>query len=231
LFCLPFSGGGASVFNVWRGLFPPEIEVCPVHLPGREERIREPAAFSAMVIARALADRIDRPFALYGHSMGARLGFEVLRELAGLTAQTALRFYPAASPPPDVISTLDESVLLPDEAFLEVLIRRLGASAQLRDTPELRRLLLPVLRADMDWCYRYRYHPGPPLATTILALAGESDAEATPQQMAGWSHYGEGFSQRTVRGGHFFIKTAARQLAELLTQDLLDALAEPASPP
>jgi surfactin synthase thioesterase subunit len=224
LFCLPFSGGGASVFTAWRELFPPEIEVCPVHLPGREERIAEPAAISATEIARALTERIDRPYALYGHSIGARLGFEVLRELASLGMPAALRFYPAASLPPDVASTLYESVLLGDDAFLDVLIRRLGAPAELRDTLELRQLLLPLLRSDLDWGYRYRYRPGPPLATTILALSGESDAEATARQMAGWSRQGERFSQRTVRGGHFFVKTAARQLAELLTTDLLDAL-------
>jgi len=206
LFCLPFSGGGASSYRVWRGLFPPEIEVIPVQLPGREERIEEPVWLSPAVVARALADRIDLPFALYGHSMGARLGFEVLRSLR---------------------NTVADCVDLPDEQFLDSLIRRLGAPEELRDVAELRRLLLPTLRADLGWCRRYRYYPGKSLATTIVALAGEGDAEATPGKMAGWSRHGERFKLLVVPGGHFFLRTAVRQLTSMIADDLLGALAGP----
>jgi surfactin synthase thioesterase subunit len=227
LFCLPFSGGGSSVHNEWRELFPPQIEVCPVHLPGREARIGEPPDLSPDEIARALADQIDLPFALYGHSMGARLGFEVLRKLSDLGVAAPLRFYPAASLPPDVTSTIDECVVLPDEAFINTLILRLGTSEDLRDIPELRELLLPLLRSDLEWCYNYRYHPGDPLETTIVALAGESDTEADPRDMAGWSRHSKHFNQITVPGGHFFVKTAGRHLTEVLANDLFEALAAP----
>jgi surfactin synthase thioesterase subunit len=226
-FCLPFSGGGASAYNEWRELFPPQIEVCPVHLPGREARIEEPPNLSPDEIARAMADHIDLPFALYGHSMGARLGFEVLRKLSDLGVAAPLRFYPAASLPPDVTSTVDECVLLPDEAFINFLILRLGASENLRAIPELREFLLPLLRSDLEWCYNYRYHPDEPLETTIVALSGESDDEANPRNMAGWSRHGKHFNQLTVPGGHFFVKTAGRHLTEILANDLFEALAAP----
>ena len=114
LFCLPFGGGGSSIYSSWHELFPPEIEVCPIRLPGRERRIDEPAAISVKTIAQVLADRIDLPFALYGHSMGGLLGFEVLRALQDLRAPAALRFYPAAGLPPHLSSALYECVLLPD---------------------------------------------------------------------------------------------------------------------
>jgi len=227
LFCLPFSGGGASSYRVWRGLFPPEIEVIPVQLPGREERIEEPVWLSPAVVARALADRIDLPFALYGHSMGARLGFEVLRSLRNMGVAAPVRFYPAACSPPDVRDTVADCVDLPDEQFLDSLIRRLGAPEELRDVAELRRLLLPTLRADLGWCRRYRYYPGKSLATTIVALAGEGDAEATPGKMAGWSRHGERFKLLVVPGGHFFLRTAVRQLTSMIADDLLGALAGP----
>jgi len=225
LFCLPFSGGGASSYRAWRGLFPPEIEVNPVQLPGREERIEEPHGFSPAMVARVLADHIDLPFALYGHSMGARLGFEVLRSLRNMGVAAPVRFYPAACSPPDLRDTVADCVDLPDEQFLDCLIRRLGAPEELRDVEELRRLLLPTLRADLGWCHRYRYYRGERLATTIVALAGETDAEATPGKMAGWSRHGEQFKLLVVPGGHFFLRTAAQQLTSMIADDLLGAVA------
>jgi surfactin synthase thioesterase subunit len=226
LFCFPFSGGGASVYNAWRRMFPPEIEVSPVHLPGREERIDEPREVSPEVIAQVMAQRIDLPFAIYGHSMGARLGFEVLKRLRDLGVRDPVRFYAAACPSPEVTDTVAQCVTLPDEQFIARLIRRLGAPEELRDVSELRDLLLPILRYDMEWSHRYRYQPSTPLATTIVALAGEADTEATPGTMAGWSRQGQRSRLLTIPGGHFFIKTASSELAALVAEDLLGALAE-----
>jgi surfactin synthase thioesterase subunit len=230
LFCLPFSGGGASLFHGWCRLFPPEIEISPLHLPGREERIGEPPDVSPAEIAEVLAGRIDLPYAVYGHSFGGRLGFEVLRSLRALGVAAPVRFYPAASLPPDASDTVAQCVELPDGPFLNALVQRLGAPPDLRDLPELRQLLLPVLRHDMAWCHRYRYHPGLPLQTAIVAVAGTADTEATPAKMRAWARHGERFRLLTVPAGHFFLQTATRRLTALLTQDLLRALDETAPP-
>ncbi|MFD0746120.1 thioesterase II family protein [Phytohabitans flavus] len=101
LFCLPYSGGGASMFHDWRAAFPTEIEIAPVRLPGREDRIAEPIDLSPPAIAAAIAERVDRPYAVYGHSLGARLGFDVVRELRRLGARPPERLYVAAAVPPD----------------------------------------------------------------------------------------------------------------------------------
>jgi surfactin synthase thioesterase subunit len=228
LFCLPFSGGGASIYRGWPRLFPPEVEIVPIHLPGREELIEERAELSPVVIARALAERIDLPFAVYGHSLGARLGFEVLRALRSLGVAAPLRFYPAASPPPDVADTFARCVELPDEPFVDSLIQA-GAPAELRDEPDLRELLLPLLRHDLRWCHRYRYQPGPPLGTAIVALAGQADVVVTAETMAGWSRHAELVQVLTLPGGHFFLKTAERQLTQFIAVDLLNAVTEPAA--
>jgi surfactin synthase thioesterase subunit len=225
LICLPFSGGGASVYSEWLRSFPPEIEVVPLYLPGRERRIAEPISISPAVIARVLAERIDLPYAIYGHSMGARIGFEVLRLLPDLGVASPVRFYPGACPPPGVADSVTDCVDLPDDAFIAALIDRLGAPEDLRDTPELRQLLLPLLRHDLNWCREYQYRPGPRLATTIVALAGADDAEATSEKMAGWSRHGQRFAMRILPGGHFFIRTSGKELGELLAEDMLGALA------
>lgn len=224
LFCFPFSGGGASVYHAWRQLLPAEIEVVPVRLPGREARMREPAEISVPTIARVLAERIDLPFAIYGHSMGARVGFEVLRALRALPVPDPVRFYPAASLPPDQPDPFAACVELDDEPFVDALINHLGAPEELRDVSQLRRFQLPLLRNDLGWCHRYRYAPGPPLSTAIVAMAGQADRVATPAAMAGWSRQGQQGTVVTVAGGHFFVRTTAGWLTSVLARDLLGAV-------
>jgi len=206
------------------------VKVLPLHLPGREDRITEPLSLSPADLAEAIAARADRPFAIYGHSLGARLGFEVIRALMRLGGPLPMRFFAAAARPPDVTDTMARCVLLPDDGFLATLIERLGAPAQLRDIPELRYLLLPVLRADFWWINQYRYHADVPLPVPVVALAGAADPEAGPTEMAGWlRHTSAGFRLHTLGGGHFFLRDAAPQLCSLLSADLRAALGDPAT--
>src|SRR6185437_14927625 len=85
LFCFPHAGGGAAIYRTWSGAFPSSVEVCPVLLPGREARLREPAYFSVFPLIDTLVPAIipflDMPFVLFGHSMGALIAFELVREL------------------------------------------------------------------------------------------------------------------------------------------------------
>ncbi|HLX49723.1 MAG TPA: thioesterase domain-containing protein [Streptosporangiaceae bacterium] len=229
LFCLPYSGGGASAFRSWRGLLAPQVGVLPVCLPGREERIGEPLRMPIAEIAAAIAARADRPYAIYGHSMGARLGFEVIRELDRCGAPLPVTFYPAAARPLDIRDPIADSVLLPDDEFLAALIDRVGMPAEVAQVPELRALLLPVLRADFQWIYRYRYRADPPLRVPVTALAGIADGEVSADVMLGWQRMtSAGFRLHTIDGGHLFLQDAAApQLCELLSADLLALAGRP----
>jgi surfactin synthase thioesterase subunit len=224
LFCLPYSGSGASVFHSWRQAIDPRVEVVPVHLPGREDRIAEPLGHSPAAIAAAIAGHVNRPYGIYGHSIGARLGFEVIRSLRRLGAPPPVRFYPAAARPPDVPDPLSSCAELADDDFLAALIERIAAPAELRDVPELRELLLPVLRADFEWVARYRYRAEPPLGTAVTAISGDADPETTALDMLGWARQtSASFRLHTLPGNHFFLRTALQQLTSLISADLLAA--------
>jgi surfactin synthase thioesterase subunit len=222
VFCLPLAGGGASLFTSWQRLIGPAIEVLPVLLPGREARFSEPISHSPDDIAAAIAARADRPYAIYGHSMGGRLGFEVIRSLTRMGAPLPVRFYPGASRPPDHVEPLGDLADLTDEEFLDVLADRLGAPNELRNEPELRELLMPLLRADFGWVAHYQPSPGPPLPVPFVAIAGATDREPTPEEMQDWSRFtSESFRLHVLPGGHFFLRTAVRQLVTLVRDDLL----------
>ena len=88
LFCFPFAGGGATAYRKWAGSLGPHIEVCAIQLPGRESRLLDPALDDVDALVAALLEHLpsyfDRPYAFYGHSMGALLAFELTRSIEKL---------------------------------------------------------------------------------------------------------------------------------------------------
>ena len=222
LFCLPYSGAGGSAFRELERALPSAIDVAAVRLPGREQRFAEPPGLDLDDIAAAIAARADRPYAIFGHSLGARLGFEVIRLLRRRGGLLPLRLYVAAARPPDAVNPIASAVELDDTRLVEVLIERIDAPSELRDNPEFRDLMLPLLRSDLGWLHRNAYQPGPPLEVPIVALAGAADSVCGGAEMLGWrTHTSASFALHTVPGGHFFPQTQAGRVAGLLSADLL----------
>jgi surfactin synthase thioesterase subunit len=196
---------------------PPALEVVPVRLPGREQRFAEPPDLYPGEIASAICARADRPFAIFGHSLGARIGFEVVRELRRRGDRLPERLYVAAARPPGAFNPIASLVELDDEPFASALVDLLGAPAALRDNRELRELMLPLLRSDLGWLHRHPYQPEPPLDLPIVALAGADDTQCGRLPMLGWErHTSAAFGLHTLPGGHFFPQTHPEQVADLL---------------
>lgn len=225
LFCLPYAGAGAVAFRDWPAAFPAGIEVVPVRLPGREGRIAEPPAIEPVKLADAVAGwqrATGRPFALYGHSMGARIAFEVVRELRRRDAVLPAHCYVAAGRPPDTVEPLAHAARMPDPELADRLVRLGGMPAEVFAEPELRELLLPILRADFGWLDGYRYQPEPPLPVPVTAFAGDEDRDTGPRRMRGWSRHTTGpFRLHVLAGGHFFLRDRLTELAALITADLM----------
>jgi surfactin synthase thioesterase subunit len=226
LFCLPFAGAGASAFREWPHAFGPRVEIAGVRLPGREQRISEPPVVEPAEIAAAIAGAVDRPFAIFGHSMGACLAFEVVRELRRTGAPLPLRLYASGAGPPHLpvtgpfagLSTVDDHELMTRVA------EGGGVPSSVLAVPELFALFLPVLRADLTWVDGYTYTDGPPLPVPVVAFAGETDPVAPPTSMGGWrDHTTAGLTLHTLPGGHFFVVDQLPRLAALIEDDLLRA--------
>ncbi|WP_323747403.1 thioesterase II family protein [Catenulispora rubra] len=223
LFCLPYAGGGASVFRRWPASFIPDIRVLPVQLPGRETRIAEPPEFDAAEVAAAIADRVDRPFALFGHSLGGRLAFEVVREFRRNGAPLPAAVYVSGSKPPDVRADgpFDKLSRLDDAELLERVVQGGGVPAEVLAEPELLDLILPTLRADFAWLDDYVYRAESPLPVRLTAFAGHADTAVTPAAMAGWArHTTAGFALHPLAGGHFFLHDRIPEIASVIRSDL-----------
>jgi medium-chain acyl-[acyl-carrier-protein] hydrolase len=225
LFCFPYAGGGASLYRGWQGALPDWVEVCPVQLPARETRFKEPAftrlAPLVEAVAQSLRPYLDRPFAFFGHSMGALLAFELSRRLQRNHGRGPIGFVVSGCGAPQ---TRTQSALhaLPPVQFREELRRLNGTPAPILDNDELMDLLLPTLRADFSLCETYAYADGPSLTCPITALGGLGDDAVSRQDLDAWREHTTGaFRVRMLPGDHFFLNEHRSLLLHALTQDLL----------
>jgi medium-chain acyl-[acyl-carrier-protein] hydrolase len=212
LFCLPHSGSGASQFSSWQKFLPPALDICPVQLPGRENRYRETPFTQILPIARNLAEALEpylgRPYILYGYSWGALIAFELARELRRQKAPLPISLYTLAQPAPHLPQTRNPLHQLPDDKFVAELTRRYnGMSPVILNDRELMQLILPTLRADVTALETYVYQDEGPLDCPIRAFGGRLDETATENQLRAWQrHTNSSFELEIFPGDHFFIR-------------------------
>lgn len=224
LFCVPYAGGGASVYRGWPASLPPGIELCAIQLPGRETRIAEPR-FSRMgplveALREAVAPWLDRPYALFGHSMGAEVAFELVRALRRTGGPQPRHLFVSARPAPQR-PRRPPLHHLPHDAFVAQLRRLGGTPDAVLASPELMELVIPVLRADFAVLETNGYQAEPPLDCPISAFHGVDDDRATEEDMQAWAaQTAAAFRLRAFPGGHFFLHQAKARLIQMMVKDL-----------
>jgi surfactin synthase thioesterase subunit len=227
LVCLPHAGGGANAFASWPALLPAEVELVAVQLPGRETRLREAplTGFDQVVeaVAGAIAAEVRLPYALYGHSMGALLAFEVARRTE---SRRPVHLFVAGCRAPQLAPAGRRRHALPQAELVQWLRELEGTAGEVAAHAELMRLIMPALRADLTLTDAYRYQAGRPLPVDLTAFGGESDPEAPPATLPPWSREtANRFSLHLFPGGHFFVVGARARLLRVMAEELEPALA------
>jgi len=226
LFCFPYAGGGAQVYRSWPKALPEWLEVCPIQMPGRWGRIGE-ALFQHMDelvqdLSQALLPELSKPFAFFGHSMGALVAFECCRALRSLEAPQPSFFFPSAHRAPQASKIKSRtSYDLPESQLIEELKKLKGTPTEVLEHPEWMKIFLPIIRADLRIVETYPYRGQAPLASPILAFAGGQDHEATPTDMEAWREQtSSDFHLVKVPGDHFFVQSHAPLLWSHLIRSL-----------
>lgn len=225
MFCFPFVGGAAGVFRPWGPYLGDRIEVQALQLPGRERRLNDPLVDTLGGLIDAIApafEDLDTPFVFFGHSMGGMVAFELARELRRRKGpMPSLIFASACSAPqiPDYVVP-PRSQQSEDEIVAE--LRRLnGTKEELLGHEELRRIILPALRADFNIVDLYRYEHEPPLDCPIIALGGMHDAGLTVEMLSGWQlQTTRGFDLQMFNGDHFYLDACRDALLATLAREM-----------
>jgi medium-chain acyl-[acyl-carrier-protein] hydrolase len=235
LICLPYAGAAASIYRQWPAGFDPDVEVLGVQLPGRATRIWEPALTSLPVLvdrlAASLEPWIDRPYALFGHSMGALIAYELARALEARALPGPSHLFVSGQSAPHRPNREPSLHGLPDDELLAALRTLTARSDDAMDNAELMRLLLPTLRADCTLCAAYEWTAAAPLTCMLTAFGGRDDRSVTRADLGAWRRHTTGpFDLRIFPGDHFFVHSARASVLRAVRARLRRTAASAARP-
>ncbi|WP_081735118.1 thioesterase II family protein [Paenibacillus gorillae] len=232
LICLPYAGGSAQVYKRWANQLHPNLRLVPAELPGRGSRMDEPfyrdveEAVQDLIPLVLKAALTSEAYALFGHSMGSLLGYEVLHALReeGLPLPAAV-FLSARGAPHCEQKEARQTHLLPDDAFLEELKGMGGMSDELFRHQELLDLFMPILRADFKLVCEYEHRMRPPLPLRLTILSGKDDG-CVKGPLREWERYAtEGCELLTFEGGHFFLQERESDVVAMINKTLIGTVA------
>jgi medium-chain acyl-[acyl-carrier-protein] hydrolase len=228
MFCFPYAGGSAQIFSSWWRSLPNFVQVVPVQLPGRGNRISETPWRKIDQLADAIAEDLlpvfeEKPFVFFGHSMGATLGFEVVRRLTGRNQVIPEFLLISGRRAPHIPDDDPPTYALPKDEFIKELKRLNGTPDEVIQSKELMELMEPMLRADFEAVQTYEYAPSPPLEIPFFVMGGVDDLEVTREHLEGWrTHTTGSFSLHMFPGDHFFLHPQKETLLRYISQVLVE---------
>lgn len=221
LFCFHHSGGGASAYYPWLEFLSPSIELIAIQLPGRENRFNEPLNNNLKNIIDQLSDgfRIykDKPFFVFGHSLGGLLSFEFIKSIQELYSICPRHIIVSATKAPHLPFRMKHLSKLSDGALKEELKVYDGLDERILHHDELLKLFLPIIRSDFSIYENHNYSNSKPFPCDILALFGKHDHTVTQEEILAWAAYTTGkFEHLSFPGGHFFIKNHQKRILQII---------------
>lgn len=229
LICLPYAGGGVRTYHSWAAQLPDAVELIAVQPPGRGSFMGTPAYSDMTKLVNALFDvmlpMLDRPFILFGHSLGSRIAFELLRQLQLNNRRLPELFIASGSNSPDTARAKLSTYQLPDEQFITELQRINGTPTEVLTNRELMSILLPLLRADFQLADTYRFTGSIKFPVEVHVLGGQDDVDVPLEKLANWGRFfSKNIHIHSFFGGHFFIETQQSEVVELVRRLLKSLL-------
>ncbi len=233
LFCFPYAGGSATIYDGWGAALHGDAEVIAVQYPGRGTRFHEPLIGRCSDMVAALLPQIrpllGKPFAFFGHSNGGLISYELARALQREGASRQVHHFVSGHRAIHLPRTDSAKHLLPNEEFIRELADLGGTPQELLESRELLDLFLPVLRADFALSETYTFPGGAPLRSNMSLLYGSEDFDVPESDVLRWAELIDGrIDCRCFDGGHFFIQSHKQQVIDFVGNCLRQLLGKPA---
>ncbi|WP_187434297.1 thioesterase II family protein [Paenibacillus methanolicus] len=234
LFCFPYAGGAAAEFLKWQAYAHDSITIVPVDLAGKGSRKQEPFCST---MEEAVADayttvtaRLDgQPYAIFGHSMGAILAFELARRIRQQSAYPSPdHLFVSGRNPPHVPRRAEAKVVheLDDDAFIEEITQFGGIPEDLLAHRKLLRLFVPILRKEYEVSERYVFRPNDTMLDCDISVLYGTEDHSLPEIMSQWQRHTTGrIAMQAYEGGHFFIHEHGEQVVQRMNAQLLGLMA------
>lgn len=213
------------MYSSWSAGLPLNVEICSLQFPGRENRLKEPLITRITSLVLELTDAISpeltKPFAFFGHSMGALIAFELVRELYRQKKPSPLQLIVSGHRAPQLPDSALPIHALPENEFIKEIGRLNGTPEIVLQHEELMRLVLPTLRADLEMCETYQYLDQAPLQCPILAFGGLQDPKVDQKELTAWQEQTSGsFELQMFTGNHFFLHTSRGAVLHAIASQL-----------
>ena len=228
LFCLPYAGGSSAVFREWDAIFPDWVSLRPLELPGRGTLMGTPLAEDPVQLAQQLsnelAKHIQRPWAIFGHSLGAALAYRITHLMNSV--HPLVGFFPSGRHSPTCADPAPPRSHLSDEDLIEEVRALNGSPRELLENQELMALLLPIIRADFHLNERISVLPSlGPVTCDMYVFGSTHDPEVPVAELQHWQDVaGAEFRQQVLPGDHFFLHHVSQR--ELMRDAICDVLSD-----
>jgi pyochelin biosynthetic protein PchC len=228
LICLPHAGGSAGFYRPWAALMPPEVEILAIQYPGREDRFEDAEAADMNELVSAVADAVepllDRPYALFGHSMGSAVAWELAHELDRRGIPGPRRLFASGRVAPGLAVT-GQLHRENDDTLGAELVRLGGTSREVLNDSGLRSLVLTAVRHDYRIIETYRSADRPPLSCPLHVLTGSTDPELgeahSRDRAGGWADLTTARTEvRVFPGDHFYLIPRRREVVATVLRRL-----------
>ncbi len=225
LYCLPYAGGSASVYNKWQKFFDNSIELRPIELPGRGKKFSTPfyntLEEAANNIFKEIKDDINRNrAAFFGHSMGASLVYEIVQKIINSDKSNPVHVFFSGQCPPHIMKKSD-IYKLDEVSFKNKILELNGTPKEIYENQELFDIYIPILRADYKLIETHKFSNFLKWNIDITVFHGKVDGEVNMNEALEWSNYTDGgFRFVEFEGGHFFINEKAEDIAKEINSSL-----------
>ncbi|ALB45160.1 thioesterase II family protein [Clostridium beijerinckii] len=225
IFCFPYAGGSAIFYSKWFKYLEEDIEICPVQLPGRENRIGEEVITDINILVKEIVEAIkpllDETCAFMGHSMGGLISYEVARYVSRKKIATPKAVFISGTVPPDIIKSSEKIHEISDKEFCEKIEGYDNINKEMFKYKEFYKYFLPTLRGDFKLVETYEIDKIEKLSCKMFVMGGDKDDFVPISSLKQWERYAEDpVEVKIFEGNHFYIKEHVQEICRIMNENI-----------